>query len=321
MLVNITIGPVPISISEVWGIVAAHLHLGKMPEVSLIAQNTVWELRLPRAILAALVGAGLAICGVVLQSLLRNGLADPYLLGISSGASTGAVVMVLLGMSMAGFMLAVGAFVGALVSFLCVLLLAWAAGGGTQRIILAGVAITQLFSALTSFLIMLAADANTTRGVLFWLLGSLASTSWLTVWVTAAVLLFVFLVLFFQANALDAFQFGANAAASLGVNVKLTRYVVIAATSLLTAVIVSSSGAIGFVGLVLPHVARLLVGVPHRRVLPLAALLGGLLLVWVDAFSRTVAQPVEIPIGVITALVGVPLFIMLLVKQGKKNGK
>lgn len=318
ILLSITLGPLSGSMTDAWRVVAFKLGLSSTPEgVTLLEQNAIWELRMPRALLAAVAGAALAICGAVLQSLLRNGLADPYLLGISSGASAGAVVVVLTASTAASFVMASGAFAGALAAFSLVLLLAWAAGNGNHNIILAGVAITQLFSALTSFLIMFSADANTTRGVLFWMLGSLASSSWQTVALSAAIFAVSFVVLFCHSTALDAFTFGADSAASLGINVKRVRMVVIGVASLLAATIVSSSGAIGFVGLVLPHAARLIVGTGHRRVLPVSAALGAILLVWVDALGRTVAAPVEIPVGVITALVGVPLFITLLVKQGR----
>lgn len=318
ILFSITLGPLSGSMTDAWRVVAFKLGLSSTPEgVTLLEQNAIWELRMPRALLAAVAGAALAICGAVLQSLLRNGLADPYLLGISSGASAGAVVVVLTASTAASFVMASGAFAGALAAFSLVLLLAWAAGNGNHNIILAGVAITQLFSALTSFLIMFSADANTTRGVLFWMLGSLASSSWQTVALSAAIFAVSFVVLFCHSTALDAFTFGADSAASLGINVKRVRMVVIGVASLLAATIVSSSGAIGFVGLVLPHAARLIVGTGHRRVLPVSAALGAILLVWVDALGRTVAAPVEIPVGVITALVGGPLFITLLVKQGR----
>lgn len=318
ILFSITLGPLSGSMTDAWRVVAFKLGLSSTPEgVTLLEQNAIWELRMPRALLAAVAGAALAICGAVLQSLLRNGLADPYLLGISSGASAGAVVVVLTASTAASFVMASGAFAGALAAFSLVLLLAWAAGNGNHNIILAGVAITQLFSALTSFLIMFSADANTTRGVLFWMLGSLASSSWQTVALSAAIFAVSFVVLFCHSTALDAFTFGADSAASLGINVKRVRMVVIGVASLLAATIVSSSGAIGFVGLVLPHAARLIVGTGHRRVLPVSAALGAILLVWVDALGRMVAAPVEIPVGVITALVGVPLFITLLVKQGR----
>ena len=318
VLFSITLGPLSVSMTDAWRVVAFKLGLSSTPEgVTLLEQNAIWELRMPRALLAAVAGAALSLCGAVLQSLLRNGLADPYLLGISSGASAGAVVVVLTASTAASFVMASGALVGALAAFSLVLLLAWAAGNGNHNIILAGVAITQLFSALTSFLIMFSADANTTRGVLFWMLGSLASSSWQTVALSTAIFAVSFVVLFCHSTALDAFTFGADSAASLGINVKRVRMVVIGVASLLAATIVSSSGAIGFVGLVLPHAARLIVGTGHRRVLPVSAALGAILLVWVDALGRTVAVPVEIPVGVITALVGVPLFIALLIKQGR----
>ncbi len=306
--------------TDAWRVVAFKLGLSPTPEgVTLLEQNAIWELRMPRALLAAVAGAALSICGAVLQSLLRNGLADPYLLGISSGASAGAVVVVLTASTAASFAMASGAFAGAIAAFSLVLLLAWAAGNGNHNIILAGVAITQLFSALTSFLIMFSADANTTRGVLFWMLGSLASSSWQTVALSAVIFAVSFVALFCHSTALDAFTFGADSAASLGIDVKRVRMVVIGVASLLAATIVSSSGAIGFVGLVLPHAARLIVGSGHRRVLPVSAVLGAILLVWVDALGRTVAAPVAIPVGVITALIGVPLFIALLIKQGRGN--
>lgn len=197
VLFSITLGPLSVSMTDAWRVVAFKLGLSSTLEgVTLLEQNAIWELRMPRALLAAVAGAALAICGAVLQSLLRNGLADPYLLGISSGASAGAVVVVLTASTAASFVMASGALVGALAAFSLVLLLAWAAGNGNHNIILAGVAITQLFSALTSFLIMFSADANTTRGVLFWMLGSLASSSWQTVALSAAIFAVSFVVLF-----------------------------------------------------------------------------------------------------------------------------
>lgn len=316
--VSITLGPVPIGVGDVLHVVTHHVGLTGPPEVSRIAAATVWELRLPRALLAALCGTGLAVCGLVLQALLRNPLADPYLLGVSSGASTGAVVMVvfapatLLG-SPAG--LSAGAFAGAVLAFVVVMALAHLAGGGNHRIILAGVAVTQLFSALTSFLIMVAADANTTRGVLFWLLGSLASSTWDDVAVAGAVVIVGVLVALFQATALNAFTFGAEQASTLGIDVRRVRIVLLGVTAALTATVVSQSGAIGFVGLVLPHLTRLLVGVSHRRLIPATAMLGGIFLVWVDTAGRTVAAPTDIPVGVITALIGVPIFAALLLRN------
>lgn len=312
---SLTLGPVHVAIGDVASLVLHHLGLGPAPDISTIKAATVWELRLPRALLATLCGAGLAACGAVLQSLLRNPLADPYLLGISAGASTGAVVMLFLAPVAFAWGQAASALIGALVAFGAAVLLARASGGGNQRIILAGVAVTHLFSALTSFLIMATADSNKTRGVMFWILGSLASSSWTDVGLAALVVGIGLIVILGNAHALDAFTFGADHAATLGVNVRRVRIALITVTALLTATVVSQSGGIGFVGLVLPHVGRLLCGVAHRALLPTASLTGAIFLVWADTLGRTVAAPVEIPVGVITALIGVPVFAALMMRH------
>jgi iron complex transport system permease protein len=309
--VAITIGPADIRVGDVWSVVASHLGWGSS-ELTPIRDGIVWQLRLPRTLLAAVCGAGLAVCGAVMQSLLRNPLADPFVLGVSSGASTGAVAVVVLGAGGGLVSVSAGAFLGALVSFGLVLLLSHTLGGTTDRVVLSGVAAMQLFSALTSFVVMTAADAETTRGVLFWLLGSLGGVGWTDVWVCLAVLTVTLLVCLGYARTLDAFAFGQEAAATLGVSVARTRLVLLCATALLTAALVSSAGAIGFVGLVLPHAARALVGSGHARLLPVAALAGAVFLVWVDTLARTVLDPQEVPVGVVTSLIGVPVFVLVL---------
>lgn len=309
--VAITIGPADIRVGDVWSVVASHLGWGSS-ELTPIRDGIVWELRLPRTLLAAVCGAGLAVCGAVMQSLLRNPLADPFVLGVSSGASTGAVIVVVLGVGGGLLSVSAGAFLGAVLSFGLVLLLSHTLGGATDRVVLSGVAAMQLFSALTSFVVMTSADAETTRGVLFWLLGSLSGVGWTDVWVCFAVLAVTLLVCLGYARTLDAFAFGQDAAATLGVSVARTRLVLLCATALLTAALVSSTGAIGFVGLVLPHAARALVGSGHARLLPVTALAGAVFLVWVDTLARTVLDPQEVPVGVVTSLIGVPVFVLVL---------
>ncbi|MDI9907069.1 FecCD family ABC transporter permease [Rhodococcus erythropolis] len=309
--VAITLGPAGLSVGEVASIVVGHLG-GTAADVTPIRDGIVWDLRLPRTLLAALCGAGLGLCGAIMQSLLRNPLADPFVLGISSGASTGAVLIVILGVGSGVIGLSSGAFIGAVISFALVLLLAHAAGGTPDRVILAGVAATQLFSALTSFIVITSADPEQTRGVMFWLLGSLGGADWLDVALCAAVVAVGLVVCLTHSRALDAFAFGEDAASSLGVNVWRVRVTLLLATALMTAVIVSVAGAIGFVGLVLPHAARALVGPSHRRLLPASALIGSIFLVWVDAVARTAIAPQELPAGVVTALVGVPAFAVIL---------
>ncbi|CAL9389084.1 FecCD family ABC transporter permease [Streptomyces griseomycini] len=307
----VTVGPADIRVGDVWSVVAARLGLGTS-DLTPVRDGIVWQLRLPRALLAAVCGAGLAVCGAVMQSLLRNPLADPFVLGVSSGASTGAVAVVVLGAGGGAVSLSAGAFVGALVSFALVLLLSHILGGTTDRVVLAGVAAMQLFSALTSFIVLTTADAETTRGVLFWLLGSLGGAGWTDVWLCAAVLAVTLAVCLAHARTLDAFAFGPDAAAALGVFVARTRLVLLCATALLTAALVSSAGAIGFVGLVLPHAARALAGSGHTRLLPAAGLAGAVFMVWADTLARTVLDPQEVPVGVVTSLIGVPAFVLVL---------
>jgi iron complex transport system permease protein len=310
----ITIGPADLSVTDVRDVVLHHLGLGGR-ELSRIQDGIVWELRLPRTLLAAVCGAGLAICGAIMQSLLRNPLADPFVLGISSGASTGAVIVVVLGIGAGTIGLSGGAFVGAVIAFALVLALAGLAGGGTDRIVLAGVAGTQLFAALTSFIVLSSANPEQTRGVVFWLLGSLAGAGWSDVLVAAVVCGGALVLCLVHAQALDAFAFGEDAAAALGIHVRRIRALLLAVTALLTATLVACAGAIGFVGLVVPHAARLLTGPGHRRVLPMSALAGAVFLVWVDTVARTVLDPQELPVGVVTALVGVPAFALILARR------
>ena len=229
--VAITLGPAGLSVGEVASIVVGHLG-GTAADVTPIRDGIVWDLRLPRTLLAALCGAGLGLCGAIMQSLLRNPLADPFVLGISSGASTGAVLIVILGVGSGVIGLSSGAFIGAVISFALVLLLAHAAGGTPDRVILAGVAATQLFSALTSFIVITSADPEQTRGVMFWLLGSLGGADWLDVALCAAVVAVGLAVCLTHSRALDAFAFGEDAASSLGVNVWRVRVTPVVGNSL-----------------------------------------------------------------------------------------
>ncbi|UJW29583.1 iron chelate uptake ABC transporter family permease subunit [Saccharothrix sp. AJ9571] len=322
--VVITIGPAGIGIGEVYSTVLAHLGLGE-PVLGPLRDGIVWHLRLPRALLAAVCGAGLGVCGVVMQSLLRNPLADPFVLGVSSGASTGAVLVVVLGVGGGVVSLSAGAFAGAFagaaLSFASVLVLSRMLGGSTDRVVLSGVAAMQLFSALTSFVVLTAADAETTRGVLFWLLGSFASASWTEVAVGALVLAVALGVCFGHARALDVFALGQDTAAALGVSVGRTRVVLLCVTALLTAALVSAVGAVGFVGLVLPHAARALAGPGHLRLLPVTAVAGAVFLVWVDTLARTALDPQEVPVGVVTSIIGVPAFVVILYRTSRTRAR
>ncbi len=283
-------------------------------ELSRIHEGIIWDYRLSRALVAASAGAALALCGAVLQALLRNPLAEPYVLGISAGASTGAVAVMILGFGYGVLTLSAGAFVGAVAAFLLVSLLAAGSGGGTDRIILAGVAGSQLFNALTSYIVTTSANAEQARGVMFWLLGSLSGVRWPDVYLAAPVAIAGFLVCMLYARALDAFTFGTDAAAALGIPVAGIRIVLLALTALLTATMVSIVGSIGFVGLVIPHAARFVVGPGHGRLLPATAISGAIFMVVADIVSRVIIPQQVLPIGVVTALFGAPAFALILYK-------
>lgn len=313
------VGAVGIAPSQVLSTVAHHLGIGSGPEATGPVDGIVWNLRLPRILMAALCGMGLAGVGVVMQGVTRNPLADPYLLGLSSGASLGAVVVVALGLGAVGSpTLTIGAFIGATVAFALVLVLA--SGDGRLppvRTVLAGVAIGEAMAAATSFVTISSTDAQATRSLLLWLLGGFAGTTW------AALPLVVLLVVAFaiasRANAriLDALALGDDTAETLGISVLPARRTLLISCALLTAVLVATNGAIGFVGLVIPHLVRPVVGARHARVLPVAMLTGGTFLVVVDAVARTAFAPREVPVGVITALIGAPFFAWQIRRQGQ----
>lgn len=312
IVVSISLGPAELSGGEVWSSVLAHLSLGE-PTMSPLRDSIVWELRMPRVMAAAAVGAGLALCGAIMQAVLRNPLADPYLLGLSSGASLGAVLVIVLGAALA---LPIAAFVGALAALAATLALAGAEGRITSsRTILAGVAVSAALGALTSLVIFWSATGDTYREILGWLLGSLAGVTWPTAALALVSVTLIGLPLMAAAGPLDAFAFGDRAAASLGVAVGHTRWMLLGATALLTGCLVAVSGSIGFVGLVVPHAVRLIVGARHRALLPLSLLTGAIFLVWADTAARTLFDPRELPVGVVTALIGAPLFAVLLLRS------
>lgn len=316
MALALPIGVDGVGYPEVYDIFTARL--GLAPHTTpVLLESLVWDLRLPRVLMAALVGAGLAVCGATLQAVTRNSLADPYLLGVSSGASTGAVAVVVLGLGGGALSVTGGAFTGALLSFGLLLLLLRRGGLRPIRIVLTGVVVGQLFSALTSLIIMASGDADATRALTHWLLGSLASARWDGVVICAVATVVGTVVVWGLSASLDGFSFGTDTAASLGINVTATRIVLLVTTALLTSVAVASVGAIGFVGLIVPHAIRFLIGPLHRALLPAAALTGAVFLVWTDVLSREVFAPRAVPVGVFTALVGVPLFLIILRKRGE----
>ena len=309
----VTIGPVYISPVTVWMIVTSHVLGLDLGDWTKGQDNIVWLIRLPRVLLAGVVGAGLAVVGVAMQATVRNPLADPYILGTSSGASVGAVAVIMLGYNFFDpYSLSVTAFLGALTSFFLVFLLAQTGGRvSPTRLILAGVATAYILSAITSLILFLG-DERAIRAVLFWMLGTLAGAKWTFLSLPTAALIAGTAFLVLKARSMNALLAGEETATSLGVDIQHFRRQLLVVTALLTGVMVAVAGAIGFVGLMMPHIVRLVVGPDHRKVLPASALIGGIFLIWVDVIARTVVQPQELPLSVITALVGAPFFLWLL---------
>ncbi|KIU46524.1 MULTISPECIES: iron ABC transporter permease [Pseudomonas] len=273
-------------------------------------EHIVWLIRVPRMLLGALVGGGLAMIGAVLQAVTRNPLADPHLLGVTSGATLGAVLVVLhVGELIGVLTLPLAAFVGALCSMLLVLAIASRHGRlDSDRLLLCGVAVAFVMMALANLLLFMG-DHRASSAVMFWMLGGLGLARWELLAVPAASVLLGLGLLLGMARALNALMAGEQTAVTLGLNARSVRLLAFLICSLLTGVLVAISGSIGFVGLMVPHIARRLVGAEHRRLLPVSLLLGSLFLIWVDVAARTLIAPEDLPIGIATAAIGGLFFI------------
>ncbi len=305
VVTGLAVGPAWLPVGEVWD---ALLPGGQDSP----ARAIVLSVRLPRVVAAALSGASLAVSGVLFQALLRNPLAEPYLLGVSSGAALGAVSVLVLGLTVGPAGLALAALAGALVAIAIVFRVASAAGYlDTRILILAGVVVASFFGAGV-MLVMTFAEGRTTRSALLWTMGSFGHASWGMNLALAVYSLPAVLLAFGLSRHLNALALGEESAAFLGTEVETVKRVAYLLASLLAAAAVSVGGVIGFVGLVVPHAVRLLWGGDHRFLVPMSFLAGGALLALADAAARTVAAPLEVPVGVVTALVGVPFFLILL---------
>ena len=318
VFVAIGLGSAAIPAEETARYLWAALTGGTVTAQEVPAYQIVWQIRTPRVLLAAVVGAGLSAVGVAMQAIVRNALADPFVLGVSSGASVGAVTVGLVG-GLAGlgiYAVSAGAFAAALAATAIVYGLAHGRTGTTPlRLVLIGVALSFGFQAVMSLLVYLVPTSESTSTVLFWSMGSFGAATWGTVPLVAAVVVAGILVLRHLGRALDVMTLGDETAASLGIDGGRSRRTIFLVTALMTGAMVATSGSIGFVGLVIPHITRMLVGAVHRRVLAVAPLVGAVVMVWVDLFARVIAAPRELPLGVLTAVIGVPLFIALIQRR------
>ena len=318
VLCGLAVGPTPVAPWGVFTSLLSHLGIGHS-SLSSFDQTVVWQLRGPRMVLGLLAGAMLSVAGGTYQGVFRNPLADPYLLGVAAGAGLGATLaLVHDGNAVNGpTWTPLIAFVGASSA----VLLTWLIGGRGQRattatLVLAGVAVASLFTSAQTFL-QQQASAQSIARVYIWLLGSLAGASWSSVTLVLPYVAVCIAVCVVAGRALDVLSLGDDEARSVGLSVRRVRLVVIAASSLGTAAIVSVVGLIGFVGIIVPHVIRLLVGTSYRRILPLSVVVGASFLVLADTVARTALAPSELPLGVVTAAIGAPVFVLILsVRRG-----
>ena len=321
--VAVSIGSAAVGWVDAYRVLAHHL-LGAGTAPDPVVDRIVWQLRLPRAVLACIVGGGLSIIGVAMQTLVRNPLAEPYILGISSGASAGASFFYL------GFLppllsktltLPLAAFLGGLASITLVYLVARDGPRvSVTRLLLAGVAMSALMASLTSFVTFSSPEPDKLRAVLFWLLGSLNGARWIELPIPVATTAFGLSAMLVLSRPLDAMLVGEEPAQSLGMPVEAIKKGLIGLAALVTGTLVAVSGAIGFVGLIVPHAVRLLVGVPHRRLVPLSFIAGAIFLCWADLAARTILPAQELPVGILTALCGVPFFLVLLRRRNYHFG-
>lgn len=326
IILAVALGPVTIPPLTVWKIALSHVPISDnfiSADWTNAHHNIVWEVRFPRVLLGVMVGAGLSLAGTGIQALVRNSLADPYILGVSSGASVGATLVILLGaFNIFGqYALSFAAFLGALISVILVFSLAQVGGRiSTTRLLLSGIALSMVLSAITDFIVISAPDDDKIHSALFWMMGSLVSADWEVLPIISIVVILTYLFLVSQSRSLNLLLMGEETAVTLGLNIHVFRKVLIVVVSLLTGVLVSASGAIGFVGLMIPHIVRLLVGSDHKKVLTISLFLGAMFMIWADVVARLLLAPEEIPIGVVTAIFGGPFFIWLLRRSSYSFG-
>lgn len=327
MTLAVMIGSVSITPLHVWKVIFSKISIFPNSiegDWSRSQEIIIWQIRVPRVLLAAIVGAGLAIAGAAVQALVRNSIADPYILGISSGATVGATAVIILGaFSFLGiYALSVAAFFGSFMAMVLVFLLSRVGGRiSIFRLLLAGMAVSFILSATSNFMLMMSKEEGGIKAVMYWMLGSLAGAKWSNLLIPAIIFVIVFVLLWLHYRQLNLLLLGEEAAVTLGVNLQQFRVQLIVLVSLLTGVLVAVSGSIGFVGLIIPHIVRLFVGSNYKYVIPISALLGAVFLVWADAIARVLIAPEEMPIGIITAFCGGPFFIWLLRRNNYSFGE
>ena len=329
VIIAVTIGSTHISVKEVYSVIIYEISKAEhfADYASGAIHDVVWLIRLPRLILAAAVGGGLSVCGIVLQAVVKNPLADPYILGVSSGASFGATIAILLGVgaSIGYNYVGVVAFVGAFITSVLVMTIAnTGSRSNSVKLLLSGLAINALFSAFTSFFIYIADDAEGIKTVTFWLMGSLAGADWITNTVVSTVVIAGIVFFMTQYRILNMMLLGDEVSITLGTDLHRYRQLYMLVASLIIGFTVYSAGMIGFIGLVIPHLVRMLFGTNHKKLIPVAVLTGAVFMIWADVLSRVILPHTELPVGILVSVIGAPFFIYLLIKKsygfgGEKN--
>lgn len=320
---GLLLGYLPLTISDVLQILLYQVGISGAASVNPGVADAVWDLRLPRMLLSAAVGMGLTLSGIIMQAMFKNPMADPYIMGISSGASLGAALTVFLGIGAAlgAGSIGAGAFCGAVsLSILVAFAAGWTKGKDISYFLIFGVALSAVCGGITSVLIYLGANSTGMDVTLYWLMGSVASAKMGPVLFLLAVVLACFLFFVTQSRILNLMLEGEDVAVPLGRSLMPFMRLYLVLNALLTGCIVMNAGLIGFVGLLVPHFVRMLTGADHRRLLPVAVLVGGVIAVWADILGRTLIHGVDIPLGVTLALIGAPAFIMMLVRRSYHFG-
>lgn len=310
----IFIGAIDIPFKMVWSSFLHRLNLANGTVVPTYFDMAIWQLRLPRIVMSLLAGGSLAVCGCVFQSIFRNPICDPYILGISSGASLGAAIAIILGWDISLFGVTLPALLTALLTLVFIMGIGrFSRHSSTQTLLLTGIALNFFISSVITLLIVI--NQQSMNKIYFWTMGSLATISWNEIGWLIPVMILVLFVLYYHAKDLDIMQMGMESAQSIGVNTQRATYVVLIASSILIGVVVSFCGVIGFIGLIVPNIVRILFGGSNRRLFTYAILFGAFFLLIADTLARTIAAPSELPVGSITALAGAPYFIYLLIRN------
>lgn len=324
VVVTCCMGAVKIPVADTFKILTHNLfgisHSGMEELMASSANSIIWKIRFPRILLGIAVGAGLSLCGVAMQATVQNPLAEPYILGISSGSSLFATFSIFLGFSSFSLFgipaVSIWSFIGALLASAAVILLASSGSKITSaKLILSGSIINALCSAFSNFIVTVAADAEGMLTLKFWTMGSLTRANWNNIWFPIIVVACLCVLYMILARPLNVLLVGDEAAITLGINLPFYRKLFLTTSALVTGVMVATCGIIGFVGLIVPHVMRAVIGADHRRLVPASAVSGALFMLWADALARTIIPNTELPIGILTSLVGAPVFAYIMIKK------